>query len=258
MLINNLLSLLNLRITKKTTYDDLCRKSFVYADCKQQLDLLLGSPMLSRLAHSQSQMELRQDMFVLSQLEFKEKGFFVEFGVASGQELSNTYLLEKEYGWDGIVAEPAKCWHDSIRNSRSCLIETRCVWKDTGSKLVFNESSVGELSTLDSFSENDIHADFRKSGGARYQVETISLIDLLIVHKAPQVIDYLSIDTEGSEFEILSTFDFRKFQFRVITCEHNMGETRGRVFDLLTSHGYERVRSDISKCDDWYVKKSID
>lgn len=202
-------------------------------------------------------MELRQDIFVLSQLEFKEKGYFVEFGVASGRELSNTYLLEKEYGWKGIVAEPAKCWHDSIRRNRSCSIETRCVWKETGSKLLFNESSVGELSTLDLFSANDIHTDLRKSEG-RYEVETISLIDLLMTHDAPPIIDYLSVDTEGSEFEILAAFDFRKFQFRVITCEHNMNETRECIFDLLTSHGYERVFTDLSKCDDWYVKKSID
>jgi len=258
MLINNFLSLLNLRITRKKTYVELCSRSFVYADCKQQLDPLLGSPMLRRLAYSQSQMELHQDMFVLSQLEFKENGYFVEFRVAGGRALSNTYLLEKEYGWDGIVAEPAKCWHDNIRKSRSCAIETRCVWKDTGSKLAFNESSVGELSTIDSFSENDIHADFRKSGGARYEVETISLIDLLMVHKAAPVIDYLSVDTEGNEVEILSAFDVRRFQFRLITCEHNMSETREGLFDVLTSHGYERVRRDLLKCDDWYVKRSID
>ena len=74
MLLNKLLAHCNLRLTKKTTYDDFTKKAFEYADCKQQLDILLAAPLLMRLKKSQSQMELRQDIFVLSQLGFKEEG----------------------------------------------------------------------------------------------------------------------------------------------------------------------------------------
>lgn len=42
----------------------------------------------------------------------------------------------------------------------------------------------------------------------------------------PKIIDYLSIDTEGSEFDILSNFNFKEFKFRIITCEHNFGPNR--------------------------------
>ena len=58
---------------------------------------------------SKSKSQLRQDLFVLSFLDFKTNGFFVEFGVTDGIELSNTYLMEKEFAWSSILAEPAMC-----------------------------------------------------------------------------------------------------------------------------------------------------
>ena len=58
-----------------------------------------------------SKSQLRQDLFVLSETNFKRNGYFVEFGAASGFQLSNTYLLEQNFSWSGILAEPAKVWH---------------------------------------------------------------------------------------------------------------------------------------------------
>lgn len=54
-----------------------------------------------------------------------------------------------------------------------------------------------------------MHSNLRKKG-KNYHVETVSLLDLLNEHNAPYEIDYLSIDTEGSEFDILKAFDFKK------------------------------------------------
>src|ERR1017187_1984592 len=61
-----------------------------------------GRQLLKALRISKSQ--LRQDLMVLSELDFKRGGYFVEFGATNGVTLSNTYLLEKEYGWTGILA----------------------------------------------------------------------------------------------------------------------------------------------------------
>ncbi len=199
-----------------------------------------------------SKSQLRQDLFVLSQLDFKINGYFVDFCATNGIDLSNTYLLEKEFHWTGILAEPAKCWHEALRKNRSADIETSCVWKDSGSTLLFNEVDGAEFSTIKDFSGSDLHANRRKHG-REYEIRTISLIDLLEKYKAPQVIDYLSIDTEGSEFMILENFDFGKYQFRVITCEHNYTPMRDKIFELLTEHGYTRVSQKISGFDDWYV-----
>ena len=81
-------------------------------------------------------------------------------------------------------------------------------------------------------------------------------LDHLILDKynAPEIIDYLSIDTEGSEFEILKNFDFGKYKFNVITCEHNFTPVREKIFKLLSENGYLRKYSDLSKWDDWYVR----
>jgi hypothetical protein len=93
----------------------------------------------------------------------------------------------------------------------------------------------------------------RQIRGTTYPVETITLTELLQSHGAPEVIDYLSIDTEGSEFDILNAFEFNRYRFRVITVEHNFAPQRGDIYRLLTEHGYRRVAETASRFDDWYV-----
>jgi FkbM family methyltransferase len=200
-----------------------------------------------------SQAQLRQDLFVLSELGFKRGGFFVEFGAASGKELSNTWLLEKHFGWQGILAEPAKCWHQRLAANRSCEIEHRCVWESTGERLFFDEAESAELSTISDFSAGDMHAEARKKHQT-YEVTTVSLNDLLGGRPQPSSYDYLSIDTEGSEFEILSACDFIKYPFKVITCEHAYTPKREKLHRLLTSVGYVRKHENLSDFDDWYVR----
>jgi FkbM family methyltransferase len=200
-----------------------------------------------------SRSQLGQDLFVLSVLKFKKNGFFVEFGATNGNDLSNTYLLEKEFGWTGILAEPAKCWQNDLKKNRSAHIETNCVWRDSHTVLTFNEVEAPELSTISSFSDADLHKETRKRGKA-YEVATISLNDLLLKYNSPKEIDYLSIDTEGSEFEILNNFDFSKYSFQVITCEHNYTPMREKIYTLLCRNGYTRVHQELSDFDDWYIK----
>ena len=79
------------------------------------------------------------------------------------------------------------------------------------------------FSTIDVFSKLDCHAK-RRQEGKRYTIETISLSDLLKVHNAPIDIDYLSIDTEGSEFTILDSFFPSQHAIRIITVERNYTE----------------------------------
>lgn len=200
-----------------------------------------------------SQAQLFQDLLVLFLLEEKRDGFFVEFGATDGVKLSNTFLLENRYGWRGIVAEPARCWHQDLTRNRTCLVDHRCVWSESGEKFQFNETAEAEFSTIDTFSGSDPHAKLRQHG-KRYAVETISLRDLLQVHDAPIDIDYLSIDTEGTEFAILESFFPSHHEIRIITVEHNYTDQRSRIYGLLTSSGYNRVFEELSMWDDWYIK----
>jgi FkbM family methyltransferase len=203
-----------------------------------------------------SKSQILQDVFALHILDFKPSGFFVEFGATNGITLSNTHILEVKFGWKGILAEPARCWTAALRANRNCALETRCVWTVTGEKLQFSETTDAELSTVGALDARvDSHAATRTTS-ERYEVETISLTDLLHAHNAPRQIDYLSVDTEGSEYAILSHFDFHAFDIKVITVEHSyVQKDRDQLHQLLTSKGYVRTFEKFSRWDDWYVKR---
>jgi FkbM family methyltransferase len=201
---------------------------------------------------SASKSQLGQDIFALSYLGFRREGFFVEFGAANGKDLSNSYLLEKNFDWTGILSEPARVWHTELKKYRTCSVDYRCVYSNSGSLVQFSQTDIGELSTISSFIDTDSHSDLRQTHTS-YAVETITLADLLNSYGAPSHIDFLSIDTEGSEFEILGNFDFEKYSFGAICVEHNFTDNRERIFNLLSSKGYKRVLENFSKFDDWYL-----
>jgi FkbM family methyltransferase len=251
-----MLGTINVRLVRKSFYEKLVTNQKKYRD--YELADLIDKSYVSKFFEylSESKSQLRQDLFVLSELGFKHDGYFVEFGATNGVDLSNSYLLETKFNWKGILAEPAKIWHKELKINRKVDIETDCVWKTSGDKLIFNEVNDdkynGELSTIDVFSDSDGHSKHRKLG-KKYEVKTISLADLLTKYNAPKQIDFLSIDTEGSEFEILSAFDFSSYDIKVITCEHNFTPMRQKLYELLTKNGYERKFSEYSLFDDWYV-----
>jgi hypothetical protein len=68
-----------------------------------------------------SNADLLQDLFVLFHLNNKVEGYFVEFGVMDGITVSNTFLLESQYSWSGIVAEPARRWRCSLKPDLNTL-----------------------------------------------------------------------------------------------------------------------------------------
>ena len=204
-----------------------------------------------------SHSQIFQDLFVIRTLSGKRAGFFCEFGATDGVSLSNSCLLEREYGWRGILAEPARGWHEDLQKNRpTARIDKGCVWTKTGDVIEFKEVRSREFSTIAAFSESDHHLNNRKQG-LSYSVDTISLNDLLVKHEAPQSIDYLSMDTEGSELEILKSFDFGRFRPLVLTVEHNYTENRKEIFDLLVGNGYRRMLTACSLFDDWYVSNDI-
>lgn len=197
--------------------------------------------------------QIFQDLFVLHALGGKTNGFFCEFGATDGVSLSNSCMLERGHNWRGILAEPARSWHASLRRNRpDAIIETTCVWTRSGETLSFSETGERELSTISDYRGADGRA--RKRGSAeQYDVGTVSLNDLLAKHGAPADFDYLSMDTEGSELAILESFDFTRWRPRIITVEHNYTPAREAILELLTAAGYRRVLAEVSLFDDWYV-----
>jgi len=206
------------------------------------------------ISHSKAQNF--QDVFAGFFNDFKKDGFFVEFGATDGVMGSNTFLLEKEFEWKGILAEPNKVWHDALGKNISCSISHDCVYHTTGMELDFLCAGKSDLSTIDGYGTTDEFSVDRRKDFTITKVKSVSLYDLLERYKAPVVIDYLSLDTEGSELAILEAFfdDNKKYTVRCVTVEHNcVDEVRKKFFDLFTKNGYKHVLSQVSRWDDFYV-----
>lgn len=205
---------------------------------------------------NQSNSQFLQDLFVLYFLNIKRNGFFVEFGACDGIDLSNTLILEKKLNWNGILAEPDKYYFESLQKNRNCL---------TSNLIVFNKSDLvkqfthvyndPKLSTISDYINNDSHKSIR-SVGEVFDVRTITLDNLLDSLNAPNVIDFISIDTEGSELEIIEAFSFSR-KVLLWTIEHNHNQkARNRLQEIFKKRGFKRVLEGFSECDDWYVEEN--
>lgn len=202
-------------------------------------------------AVDRSKSQFLQEMFALTFAKGRHNGFFVEFGACDGQHLSNTMILEAEFGWRGILAEPARTWAQALKANRTSSIDLRCVSSQTGASVEFWEAERPGTSRI-----------AKGSGGTnpiaeRYIVETVSLLDLLREHNAPSYIDFLSIDTEGTEHDILATFDFGQYRFGFISVEeHELDQ--GKIPQLLQSHGYEPLFPRMPKQSKWISPSGFD
>lgn len=203
----------------------------------------------------QSKSQLRQDLWVLSQLDFKDRGYFVEIGAGDvkNYNFSNTEILEKHFGWTGVIVEPIPLHINHLEKNRNCDIETQPICSETGKIVDFMVHPGGSLSGIADYLEESILNSCVKN----LSLPTLSLVDLLKKYNSPKVIDYLSIDTEGSEYEILKTMDFTKYKFRTITVEHNKGLRKTEIFRLLTKNEYTLLQTDWPYFEDWYIHNSV-
>jgi FkbM family methyltransferase len=213
---------------------------------------------LSRLTTSGVSSQLQQDLLAcyINELSTANTKFFVEFGATDGVLYSNTLSLEKVFGYTGILAEPARSCHISLRENRSSLIDERCVWKTSNDSIWFSESSEIEYSNIKGTDALDGLNHVRENN-LEYQVQSVSLNDLLTEHEAPHSISYLSIDTEGTELEILNALDFHRWTFNFISVEHNHTTRKDDISELLALNGYTQILSEISDFDSWYVHNSL-
>lgn len=194
-----------------------------------------------------------QDLWVVHETARKRGGFFVEFGAMDGIAGSNTLLLERDFGWSGILAEPNPAWHAELARNRTAQIDHRCVFKTTGERVGFAATKHSSLATIAEFAASDGHAQSRTEHEI-LQIETVSLNDLLAAHGAPRAIDYMSIDTEGSELAILEAFDFARWDVRLFSIEHNLTMREQEIDRLMRSRGYEKRFDGYAVIDAWYRK----
>lgn len=198
--------------------------------------------------------QLGQDLWIIEKTNFKRNGYFIEFGATNGILLSNTFLLEKYFDWGGVCAEPNPYFYQQLCKNRKCIVSDACIGSITGESVEFILAE--EFGTISQYSDSDKHHAKREAyriDGKIYNTKTISLEDLLVQYNAPKIIDYLSIDTEGSEYDIIKEFPFNKWIIKFITIEHNFTDAREKIFQLLTHFGYKRTER---QWDDWYERNT--
>ena len=261
-LISKIFSLFNLSLIQKDKLIklDVERKRYRYE--YEKLDFLflnerIKNPKKLYDLIDLSESQIFQDLFVINELDFKENGYFVEIGAADGKYLSNTYLLENQFKWDGLVVEPAKIWSKDINKNRNCSISYDCVHSMSNVSIEFNQAEKPEFSRANVSNNipSDTHEYLRDKNNTVYMLKTISINDLFKKYNVNKNIHYLSIDTEGTEFEILKSLDFKNYDISIISVEHNFTSNREKIYNLLTNNGFVRVQEKYSKFDDWYIKR---
>lgn len=205
--------------------------------------------------------QLYQDVFASFVIGNQFDKTFLEFGATDGLELSNSFMLENTLNWSGVLSEPSPQWHEVLKENRKYTkIIKKCIWSESGKILDFFMSDRGNFSTLNEFIDSDkysmpLNTETRKKAGKLITVETISLNDVIKEYFNNTSPSYISIDTEGSEFKILESFNFENYRPKVFTVEHNFTELQSKIDELMVSKNYERIFRKLTSFDAWYVSK---
>eukprot|EP00930_Biecheleria_cincta_P096500 TRINITY_DN8833_c0_g1_i1.p1 TRINITY_DN8833_c0_g1~~TRINITY_DN8833_c0_g1_i1.p1 ORF type:complete len:705 (+),score=114.41 TRINITY_DN8833_c0_g1_i1:117-2231(+) len=153
------------------------------------------------------------------------QGVFIELGAADGKDKSNTLAFERKLGWTGLLIEPVPSLYDILRRNRpNSACSQDCVAGDSGYYYLAE----------DGYSSGMTDRHIREAQDSVVKRKCRMLGDLIDQHLGPQGahIDYLSLDTEGTELDILRSFDFKKHVVDVISIE---------VDDVLAQEKYEHL-----------------
>ena len=182
--------------------------------------------------HSQA----KQDQIVIGLLRNKREGFFIDLAANDARELSNTYTLERKFGWEGLCIEPnPEYWFDLSR-FRTCKVVAAIVGQDRMEEIKFNYRGVyGGINRGEDF-----------DNGEEYKTEsipafTVALQEVLERTDTPHVIDYLSLDVEGAETYIMKNFPLSSYQIKIMTVERPDKELQQH----LEANGF-KLMGDIS------------
>ena len=177
-------------------------------------------------------------------------GYFIELGANDGISQSNTYYYEINKNWSGILIEPILHKYIECKKNRSkknIFFCNACVSFDFKEKFV--KLLYSNLMTIPTNLESDIENKFKHanySNTIREKKEEViefssiarTLDSIIIESKSPDIIDFLSLDVEGSEMEVFKGIDFKKYQFKYILVESKNFE---KISEFLSKYNYELV-----------------
>ena len=198
----------------------------------------------------------QQDRWVIEEVyKGKKGGFFVELGAADGLFDSNTYILEKRYGWRGLLIEPNPVNFAKIAgpHKRTSTAVPLAVDPEPGvlEFLIDGQRSSLLVEEVDNLTERraDKLKRFRDAGKV-IEVESVPLEEVFARYDAPADIDFFSLDVEGSETRILRNFPFDRYRFLAMTIERPTPELN----EILFANGYHFVKNSLY--DTFYVHES--
>ncbi len=212
-----------------------------YTEHKDQMTVYMG--------------QVGQDKFVNERFfKNKKNGVFIDIGAYDGISHSNTYFFEKELGWTGICIEPLAEPFEKLTTMRACICYNCCIAEKEEEEVPFIKvDSIEIIKMLSGMQKNydprhfqRLLKDIKRDGGS-YEIISVPSKQLGILLHAHSIteIDFLSIDTEGSELEILKSIDFDTYFIHVITVENNFQEEdirnylRSQGFMYVTTLGYQ-------------------
>ena len=193
--------------------------------------------------------------FVVSFFNGKRNGFFIDIGAFDGVTWSNSLSLEKYLDWEGFGVEPSSTAADTWEKHRTSRVFRNCAWNENGHvefQLVTGYAEMlSGVTSANGF--NDTHKqrildEIKKHGGTSELIRMPSrTVSSMLEEIGTSEVDYMSIDAEGAELEILRGFDFEKNSCRLISIEQN-GYDDGSAANYLGSLGYRnlgRICNDI-------------
>lgn len=182
-----------------------------------------------------------QDRWVAEVLKGKRGGYFLDFGGFDGLMTSNTFYLERFMGWTGIMVEPNPQPYASACAVRSCITVNCALWGESRQSLEF--ANAHGLSAIMQFVDGDSNAALRKAiSKETLRVDTLNPSELLDRFDAPTLIDYMSLDVEGAELEVLRAIDLKKYKIALMSIEHNHDHAkRQSIREYLGRFGYVAI-----------------
>jgi FkbM family methyltransferase len=175
-----------------------------------------------------------QDMIAYIYLQKKKNGFYIDIGANDGISISNTYIFE-QLGWKGICIEPLPAIFLRLKKFRNCDCYNIALSSKSNENVEFLKSlkSSGLSGLYEGMSES--HKNFAGAGEI-IKVKTMTFDEIMKKYTNIKHIDFISIDVEGHEMEILKTINFKKYSFSLLTIEKNEPE---KIIEYMNKNGYK-------------------
>ena len=168
----------------------------------------------------------------------KDNGICVEVGAFNGITHSNTYYFEK-IGWTCILIEPIKSLYKQLILNRNSTITYNVAVSNKIGESTFYLAD-GPTKALSSLDIDKLPLELIRSNGGKIKeikVKTTTLNQILEENKISKI-DFITIDTEGHEYEVLEGFNLNKYSPKVLIIEDNSLIINKKIDKYMSNNGY--------------------